>query len=144
MAAKLPLRGDNVVVTALIDNVPFDQADTCMSVNVEPKHTVHEDKLLGRKRDRLDQQLRGWKADMEFEHADNLMLKAWLRVQQAREDNAPIPDVTFAVTYEMRDGTSETWALQKCVASPKIGVGGAEDAAKLSWTVMAEEYVQTL
>lgn len=144
MAEKLPMRGDNVAVTCLINNVPYDQADQCKSVSVEPKHVTHEDKLLGRKRDRLDQQLRGWKASCAFEHTDNLLFKAWLEVQRARDENRPIPEVTFAFTFEMRDGTSETWAMQKCVATPKKESSGAEDVAMMNWDVVAEDYVQTL
>lgn len=141
---KLPMRGDNVSVVALVNNRPHDQADNCKSVNVEPKHTVHEDKLLGRARDRLDQQLRGWKAEFEFEHTDNVLFKAWLEVQRAREERRPIPEIVFAITFDMRDGTSETWALQKCVATPKKNSGGSEDVSMMSWSVVAEEYVKTL
>jgi hypothetical protein len=138
------MHGDNVPITVLVDDVPHDEADNCLSISIEPVVVNHEDKLLGRKRNRLDQQLRGWKATVVFEHTDNVLFKAWMRVQKAREDRTTIPEIAVCPTFEMRDGTSETWSLTPCVVTPKKEVGGAEDVSKLTWEVMAEEYEQTL
>ena len=141
---KLPMRGDNVACTLLIDNQPQAMADNLKTFSIEPRHVMHQDKLMGRNRDRLDQQLRGWDAKFGFEHTDNLAYKAWLAVQAAREERRTIPEIAFALTFEMRDGTSETWVLQKCVAKPAINHGGAEEAGEVNWDVQAEEYVQSL
>jgi hypothetical protein len=139
---KLPMHGENVPVTVFIDNVPYPQADNAISIEIEPVMKEHNYELLGQSRDVLDQQLRGWRGKVMFQHTDNVLFKAWLVVQEAREARTRIPEIMIAPSWEMRDGTTETWALQRCELVPTKNVGGATEDAKLSWSFKAVDYEQ--
>jgi hypothetical protein len=137
---KLPLTGSNVRFQMFVGGRPVvDVTALIKTGDVEQVATMFSDKYLGRKRDRKDKKVTGYKMAMEFDTADLSIVKEIDAIDALIESNTPAPEMSFGVELAERLGTFEGFVIRKCVASYKIGMKGKDERVPLSLTIEGED-----
>jgi len=137
---KLVLTGSNIRFRAFVGTRPvYDVTTLFKSGDVEEVAILFSDKYVGRKRDRKDKKRTGWKLTAEFDTADLAIVSEIDAIEDAREANLAVPELSFAVELAERSGAFEGFVIRKCVASYKMGIKGKDERVPLSLTVEGED-----
>jgi RNase P/RNase MRP subunit p29 len=72
-------------------------------------------------------------------------VEAWKVRINAREQRIVVPRMSVSLTFNMEDGSTETWTLSgRVIAKPSKNVKGSKEAGSISWEICGQEYDQTL
>lgn len=139
---SLPLTGRNVAVTIFINGTPSQQTDLAKSVTVTEQVVQYRDKLLGRDRDRTDEQTIGFDAKIDLDYAGSKLVASLLAQKEARRQNQPVQVISLGLTMQNRDGTADAYVLQSCTSKIEINFRGKDDRGMITLNLQAEDLVQ--
>jgi len=142
VAANIPFfRGQNVVLKFYQDNKPVYLA--AKNWDVEENATEVADGVNGENRDRLDKVTNYYTATVDIFQTDQEVMEAYLKAQQADDDNLLPKRQTGAVQIKHRDGTRASYLLQEVKAGPmKLNNASRQEAVMLNLKLRFRYYKQ--
>lgn len=136
---SLPLTGKNLTLTIFVNQQPLQQTDNAESVQITEQVVQYRDKLLGRTRDRTDEQTTGYDCKIVLQYATTAIISALLAQKAAREANQPIQELSIGMVLAARDSTFHGIILQRCTSKQDLNFSGKDDRVKHTLDIQAED-----
>jgi len=139
---KLPTTGTEVTFAMLVGGNPILETKTqWLDGTVTEVAQQYRDKLMGRKRDRVDKKTTGFDFNPSFLVADMTVVEAIRGVQAQVESYQATDDLSFSFEFQLRDGTQYGFVLVRSTAKFTLGMSGKDERNKITLAVESEDWV---
>lgn len=106
-----------------------------LDFKANPDAEIKKTRFVGDKRHTPDLDVKGYDFSFKTQKRDHVWFELWNEIQQADENGAEGPDISLAVTYSYRGGTTETVVLHgELVMKIDDDEIPADDYLTVSWS----------
>lgn len=137
---QLPTTGSDVVLTIYREGRPLSESKVQWENGTLNEVAMqYRDKLMGRRRDRVDKKVTGYDLTAAFLIGDFSIVEELEGIKAQVEAYQTIDTLSVGLEYTLRDGTTVAFVVGPATSKFSINMGGKDERNKLSLNIEAED-----